>query len=139
MAIKVKAAGDGPATGMPKSLPPVKPAAPDEVSQVRAPTKAGYGMNGYEGRSSTSPGETVRSPLSLNMEAASDDEGLLDRIARLGVANSGDQVDLQSPQTRKVDASAYPTSFGHHPAAPGPKIPAKLGESAAPDPKDPNA
>ena len=113
MAIKVKAAGDGPNTGMMKSLPPVKPAAPDVVTAIRAPTRAGYGMNSFEGRSSTNPGETVTSPLSDNLKASSEDEGLLDRIARYGIANDGDRVDLQSPQTRPYSLDQkVPTAAG---------------------------
>jgi hypothetical protein len=143
MAVQVKAAGDGPNTGMLKTPPPVKPAAPDEITEVRRPTRAGYGMNGFSGRSSTSPGETVLSPLAENLKASQDDgEGLLDRIARLGVAKHGDDVDLQSPQTRNpgtrdgVSQEQYPATFGmrnRNDPAKAVKIPSVTGHSPMAD------
>jgi hypothetical protein len=126
------AKGNGPNTGMQKNVAPTRPAAPDEITAIRAPTKPGYGMNGDTSRSSTSPGELVQSPLAKNLEASSDSENLLNRIRH------GEDVELQSPQTRKVDATPYKTTFGMSGAKSGPKIPAKCGASEAPPVRKPS-
>ena len=109
MAIQIqkKAAGDKAATGTPKNVAPVRRPAPNEILHVRAPTLPGYGMNGDPNRSSTSPGELVQSPLAQNLEDSSDSENLLSQIRH------GGDAELQSPQTRKVSATPYPTTWGH--------------------------
>ena len=59
----MKAKGNAPATGMPRTP------APDEITNVRAPTAAGYGQNGPTNNSpSVPPGKRVVSPLGLSME-----------------------------------------------------------------------
>jgi hypothetical protein len=129
MAIQIqkKAAGDKAATGMPKTVAPVRRPAPDEVTAIRAPTHPGYGMNGDTNRSSTSPGELVQSPLAQNLEDSADSENLLNQIRH------GGNAELQSPQTRTVSAEPYPTAHGHHApnASPSGTVPAKFGASAS--------
>lgn len=141
MAVQAKAKGNGPATGMQKTPAPLRPAAPDEVTAIRAPTKPGYGMNGDTSRSNTSPGEQTKSILARNMEASVDDDGALDRITREGTAKVDDSI---SGQLRTIAKGNVPD----HPAMKSPNrqggtydfasLPAKCGESAAPDPKEPN-
>ncbi len=119
MAIQVKkaAVGDAPATGMMKTPPPVRPAPPDDITDVRNPhnLRSGLGMNGYRGASSLPPGQTRLSPLAENLKASSEDEGLLDRIAQRGTGkNVIADVDLQSPQTRDVSKEPYPSAHGMH-------------------------
>lgn len=108
MAVRTHAPGDGPATGMSKTP------APDQISNVRAPSQAGYGMSGGPNNpSSIEPSRAVESVLGSNMRQSSDDgEGLLDRVQRLGVAKSGDAVDMMASQTRHVDDTPYPPAFG---------------------------
>ena len=71
------AVGDSAQTGMPKNLAPTRPAkipGPDIVSTPRQEQNVGsrYGMNNFAGRSSTSPGEEVHSPLSESIRSASE-------------------------------------------------------------------
>jgi hypothetical protein len=134
MAIQVKTAAKGNSadTGTPVSLPPVKIKGPDVVSQARLGGDH-YGQNsGTSNPSSISVGEAVESDMAKSMRSAVNDEGLLDRIARVGVAKSGDSVDLQSPQTRKVSDTAYPAVHGQssrqaNSGSPGGAIPTKNG------------
>ena len=139
MAIQVKkaAAGDAPATGMMKTPPPVRPAPPDDISDVRNPhnVRSGLGMNGYSGASSLPPGQTRLSPLAENLRASSEgDEGLLDRIAQRGTGkNVIADVDLQSPQTRDVSKEPYPSAHGMHAPKSDGTIPSKLGGSPMAD------
>lgn len=111
----VPARGDSAATGAPKSIAPTRPArvpSPDIVSTPRAEQNVGskYGLNGFEGRSSTSPGETVMSPLAESIKSASDDgESILDSVIAHGTATP-----LPDWQTRDIDRSQHvPTTFGH--------------------------
>jgi hypothetical protein len=128
---------------MQKTPAPTRPAAPDEVTAVRAPTRPGYGMDGDTSRSNTSPGETVKSILARNLEASVDDDGALARIEREGTAKQDDSV---SGQLRTIAKGNVPD----HPAMKSPNkvgagtydfdtLPAKLGApSASNDPKEPN-
>lgn len=139
MAIIVEQAakGNAPSTGMQKTPAPTKPArpaAPDVISQARKGGDA-YGQNsGTANPSRLNPGEVLKSPMALNIEASSNDqsgESLLGRIARLGVAKSGDAVDTMSPQTRSGSDTAFPSAFGHakrgaDSGSPGGVIPTKI-------------
>jgi hypothetical protein len=99
--------------------------APDEVTSVRSPTKAGYGMNGDASGSSVPPCKAVRSVLGQNlMESQDDGDGVLQKIIEGGVAGRGDRVPADGNlQTRTVSVTPYPTAFGCGGAKPGPKIP----------------
>ncbi len=115
MAIIVEKAarGNAPATGMQKSKAPTRPAPPDAVSHVRAPTAQSYGENGgLNNMSRTNPGEFVQSDLAANLRASVDDP-IGDRLRTRTLADAkadGTDVDLQSPQLRKVDSTSYPVS-----------------------------
>jgi hypothetical protein len=127
------AKGNGPATGMEKSKPPVRtlPPPPDEISDMRHPT-AGYGISGGQNPSSIPPGAKLVSPLGQNLAASQsseDGESLLDRVARLGVAKSGSDVDLMSPQTRKIDDTMLPASMGMHKPSGSGTVPSATGSS----------
>jgi hypothetical protein len=136
------AAGDAANTGMMKTPPPTRPAVDDDVTSIRHPSPPSYGRShpGFN-PSSLAPGKTLSSDLAKNLAASSSaepdgSESLLDRIARLGVAKSGDQVDLQSPQTRKVDATQLPASFGlknQSDSAKAVRIPSTMGSSPMAD------
>ncbi|HVA17446.1 MAG TPA: hypothetical protein VMV59_07000 [Candidatus Dormibacteraeota bacterium] len=141
---KIAARGDAPNTGAPGPTPaPVKrvvPAAPDAVSSIRHPTLAAdYGQNGYVGRTSTNPGERVASDLAENMRATAGDD-VLDNIIARGTARADAEFELQSPQTRTVDASPITPAFGMRSRTAGQeggKVPASLGATST-APKDPN-
>lgn len=112
MAISVKkaAAGDAPATGVPgfTPAPKAKPQPPDQISQVRNPTAAGYGMNNFAGRSSLNPGEKLLSPMAASLRAAQDDgEGVLDTVEARGAKSADSNF-----ETRQEPTTAYPTAFG---------------------------
>jgi hypothetical protein len=137
MAISVKkaAAGNAPATGMPKTPAPTRQAPPDAVTTIRNPTAQNYGENGpLHNASRTNPGEIVESDLARNLrESANDGEGVLDTIIKQGV-----HTDL-SWQTRDIAAKNVPTHPAMHSAnaggAPARQVPSKLGESVF----DPNS
>ena len=142
MAIIVKkaAVGDAPATGMMKTPPPVRPPAPDEVSEIRHPSLQTHGMNGPNNPSSVPPG--VGGPLSAlgkNLKASVDDDGLLDRIAQRGVGKGViADVDLQSPQTRDVSKEQYPSVHGQtrrqsDEGSPGGTVPSACGAPVTDD------
>lgn len=88
--------------------------APDEVTSVRSPTKAGYGMNGDTSGSSVPPGKAVRSILGQNlMESQDDGEGVLQKIIEGGVAGRDDRVPADgNVQQRTVSANPYPITRG---------------------------
>jgi hypothetical protein len=133
MAIKVKttAAGNGPATGMQKTPAPTRPAAPDEVTAIRAPTRAGYGMNGDTSRSNTNPGEQNKSILARNMEASVDDDGALERITRQGTARVDDSISGQLRTIAKGNVPDHPAMKSPNKVGAGTydfdSLPAKLG------------
>lgn len=135
--VKKPAAGDAPNTGAPGPTPaPVKFANP---SMAERDFKPGYGTNHDPHPSAIDPGEKAASALADNLrsKAAESDAGdLLGRIAERGTARGkAADVELQSPQTRDVDDTPYPTTFGMTGARPGPKVPAKCGASSF----DPNS
>ena len=117
MAIQVKAKGDHPATGMPR------PIAPDEVSHIRAPGAAGYGMNGPQA-SSVDPAKAVLSPLAHNLKASVDDDGCLDRIIKEGTARQDDTV---TGQLRKIASGNVPNHPAMSGASKGGTVPGKIG------------
>ncbi len=107
MAIIVEKAarGNAPATGMQKTPRPARPAPPDAVSHVRAPTAQSYGENGpLNNQARLNPGETMESDLGKSMRAAVDDP-VMDRLRSRTLADAktgGNEIDLQSPQTRDI-------------------------------------
>ena len=136
------APGDAPNTGAPgPTPPPSRPAPPDEVTELRHPAnlRSGYGLNGYSGPSSIPPGQQKLSPLAENLKASSEaPDGLtLDHIIQHGTARDT-SVDLQSTQTRKIDATPSKSSFGLtrrgiDSGSPGGTVPARTGAIAADD------
>lgn len=105
MAIIVEKAarGNAPATGMQKSKAPTRPAPPDAVSHVRAPTAQSYGENGpLNNQSRLNPGERMESDLGKSMAV---DDPVMDRLLSRTLADvkaGGNDIDLQSPQTRDI-------------------------------------
>jgi hypothetical protein len=101
------AAGNAPATGMPR------PVAPDVISAPRA-AHSGYGQNGYAGSSSLTPNDDSNkgvSPLAANMKAAGErgSDSALDGIVKDGSARISPDW-----QTRPVsNEQKVPTAFGH--------------------------
>jgi hypothetical protein len=143
MAIQVKEAakGNASATGMPRSE------APDEISRVRSPSGSGHGMNGDPNGSSVAPGKRVVSPLGLNLEQSSDDDGVLNAIMQKGSAAmsttpTGDGVTaadgVVGSQLRDISAknvpdhSAMASNRTRQPSYLGPRetIPSTLGATA---------
>jgi hypothetical protein len=126
-----------PNTGMPTTLAPTRPAKvppPDIVSTLRAEHNVGsrYGLNGFAGRSSTSPGEMVQSPLAASIKTASEKESnpVLDAIiakgsAAMSVTPTGDAVTategVTGSQLRKI-------AEGNVPDHPFMKSPNKTGK-----------
>jgi hypothetical protein len=80
-------------------------------------------MNGVQ-PSSVEPGKAVRSPLAANLKSSVDDDGVLDRIIRDGTARQDESV---TGQLRKIAAGNVPTHPAMKGAAPGPKVPGKIG------------
>jgi hypothetical protein len=115
--------------------------APDEVSQVRSPSMAGFGMNGFAGASSDVPSKNTMSPLSQNLKSSVDDAGVLDQVIARGTAKS--QVGYEtvveggqeSSQLRAISDKNVPNAFGMKSAnsggAPSGKVPPKLGINEA--------
>lgn len=122
------AKGNGPATGMPRTPAPTKPAAPDLISRVRDPHGSGYGSNdGANNPSSINPGKQMLSPMAQNLKASSDDgESALDTVIAKGVS-----MDTPDWQMRAVSSKGYPINPGTQGAAKGPSIPDRLGASVA--------
>jgi hypothetical protein len=119
MAVQAKAKGNAPATGMQKTP------APDAISTPRSPGGQGYGTGGPVGNSpSVLPGAGVRSTLAANLKSSVDDDGVLDRVIREGTARQDNSV---TGQLRKIADSNVPTHPAMKGAAPGPKVPGKLG------------
>jgi hypothetical protein len=118
--VKTTATGNAADTGTPVSIAPTRPAAPDEVSSVRAPSRAGHGMNGYAGASSLAPGQMTRSPLADNLVATVGDAAL-DAVVKFGSAamrspETGDDVEdvkgTPATQIRKLAPGNVPDSWG---------------------------
>jgi hypothetical protein len=122
------AKGNAPDTGMPKQP---RPAAPDQISKVRAPSTQGYGMNdGASNPSSVAPDKIAQtmSPLAANLKASADDDGVLDHVIAHGTKLDG----VISGQLRKIADGNVPThsAFAKRGAAsgsPGGSIPSKNG------------
>ncbi len=126
--VETSATGDSANTGMPKNLAPTRPAkvpGPDIVSQPRNPQNVGsrYGMNNFAGRSSTSSGEAVNSPLSLSIKSASEkgSDPVLDAIiakgsAAMDVTLTGDVVTategVTGSQIRKIGTGNVADAYG---------------------------
>ena len=115
MAISVKEAakGNAPSTGTPGFTPaPTKPQPPD-VTMVRNPTAAGYGMNGYTGRSSVDPGKTVISPLAAAIKADVNDPALDAVIASgMGKKTTIDSSSKLTGQERPISDTPFPPAHG---------------------------
>jgi len=131
--VKVKAKGDGPATGMPRNVPP------DDISNVRAPNGSGYGeAGGVNNPSSIAPGKTVVSRLGANIGSlpggSVDDDGVLQTILSRprGALDEGEG----DWQTRKYDPTQkVPNAHGMRSrtangGSPGDKVPNKIGASS---------
>ena len=101
-------------TGMPKTIAPTRPArlGPDVISTPRLPRGgSAYGQNQFAGRSSTSPGEMVRSPLAQSIKDASErgSDAVLDHIIEHGTAKQDDSV---TGQLRKIADGNVPIHPG---------------------------
>lgn len=127
----------GPETQIGPTPAPTKP----YVNPTLAPRDfhGGYGQNNDTTPSSIAPGRAVSAPLAdeiRRVNAQGDGGDLLGRIIERGTSRgAATDVELQSPQTRTVDATPYPA----HPAmakrgpdsgSPGGTVPSKLGASA---------
>ena len=127
--VKVPAKGD--ATGGVRLGPTPAPTTADMArAKDTAMGRTNYGANAYSGRVVADPGKTVTSPLAdqLRAKAAEGDGGdLLGRIISKSTRGPAADLDLQSPQTRQVDATPLKASHGMKGASAGPKVPAKLG------------
>lgn len=136
--VKKPAQGNAKNTGAPGPTPaPVKYVNP---TLNEKDFKPGYGTNHFTGASSVAPGQTAESDLArdLRSKAAQGDAGdLLGRIASRGTTRgNAAAVELQSPQTRDVDDSPYPTAHGmRNRSGEGAKVPDKLGQAVF----DPNS
>jgi hypothetical protein len=122
------AKGNAPDTGMPKQP---RPAAPDQISKVRAPSAQGYGMNaGGSNPSSVAPDKIAQtmSPLAANLKASVDDDGVLDDV----IAHGTKLDDEINGQLRKIAGGNVPTHSafakrGVDSGSPGGTVPAKTG------------
>jgi hypothetical protein len=144
-----RAKGDAPKTGAPGPTPaPVRKYATDPAVVGRSDSPA-YGAAKNIGPSSVDPGTTDTSPLAddLRRVAADSDAGdLIGDIATHGTSRNT-SLDLQSTQTRNVSDQMIAPSHGMKRQTSPSKIgdvevgtlPSKLGASAAPLPKEPNA
>ena len=104
-----------------------KTPAPDEITHVRGPSAAGYGMNNDPNSPSVAPGKRVLSPLAANLESSVDDDGVQAHVIAHGTA-------MPSPdfQTRAVSDKGYPPAHGMRSrtasdGSPGDTVPAKIG------------
>jgi hypothetical protein len=137
--VKTTAKGNAANTGAPgpTPAPKAKPQQPDQISQVRAPTHVGYGMNSFAGRSSLNPGEQLLSPMALSLKAASDDgENVLATVVAKGTARRDSSI---TSQLRDIAPGNVPDAFGMASARsrqatyPGPRgaVPATTAKSDA--------
>jgi hypothetical protein len=109
--VKTTATGNAADTGTPVTPAPTRRAAPDEVTSVRSPSRAGYGMNNYPGASSLAPGQMTRSPLGDNL-ADSMNDPTLDAIVKLGTARNNTTGETMAPQTRTLLPGNVPDAYG---------------------------
>jgi hypothetical protein len=96
-----------------------------------------YGNNGYPGRSSIDPGQSVTSPLADDLRRSADDgQDTLGKVIAGGSSRKEAIGDLGDAQQRTVDAKAYPTTRGCEGAAASktsggkPAVPSILDKSA---------
>ncbi len=139
--VKTAARGDAPSQKIGPTPAPVKKYVNPILTERVEPT--GYAMAKNLGPSSVEPGTSNTSPLADELKrvnAQSDAGDELQNIIESGTARDS-MVDLQSLQTRPYDdVQDVPTTPGmRNRNNEGGTIPAKLGDSAPPDPKDPNA
>ncbi len=139
--VKTAAKGDAPGPKIGPTPAPAKKYVNPVLVERQEPT--GYGMAKNLGPSSVEPGTTLTSPLADELKrvnAMGDGGDHLQDIIEHGTARDT-MVDLASLQTRPYDdVQDVPTSHGmRNRSNEGGKVPNKLGESAAPDPTDPNA
>jgi hypothetical protein len=130
------AKGNGPNTGMPKSVAPTKRVAAN--LDFGGKGDQGYGRNRYGGPSSLTPGQTTESALATDLRttAAAGGDDVLSTVQKLGAAAMrsplpGDEVEdvagLPGSQVRDVGDKNVPDSFGMSSARsrqatyPGPK------------------
>jgi hypothetical protein len=106
MAIIVEKAakGNAPATGMPKTSPPTKTAGEQALARDRAwgGGTANPGANRYSGSSVLRPGQKA-DPATISATAPVDP--VMDRLLSRPLADAkagGNELDLQSPQTRDI-------------------------------------
>ena len=94
---------------MQKTPAPTRPAAPDEVTAIRAPTKPGYGNERRHVAQQHSRPASKPSPiLARNLEASVDDDGALDRITREGTAKVDDSISGQLRTIAKGNVPDHP-------------------------------
>jgi hypothetical protein len=136
--VTVPARGDAPQRKPGPTPAPTKTYVNPVVVERSAPS--GYGVKDL-GPSSIEPGTKRTSPLAdeLKRMGAQGDGG----DALQDVIEQGVRTHAGADQTRKVDPTQYPTTYGLEKrgpdsGSPGGTVPSKCGESAAPDPKDPN-
>jgi hypothetical protein len=113
------AKGNGPATGMPKTP------APDEVTNIRAPSAPGYGMNGVQ-PSSVPPGKAVLSPLAANLKSSVTDDAI-DSV----IANGTARNDKVTSQLRTIAAGNVATAHGMKGPDNSARVPSKIGATNA--------
>jgi hypothetical protein len=127
--VKVPAKGDAKNTGSPGPTP-APTSAELALKRDTSMGRTSYGANAWDGRTAADPGKSVSSPLADQLRAKNGeaDGDLLGRIIERGSSRAVvADVDLQSPQTRQVDATPLPTTHGMKGATAGPKVPTKLG------------
>jgi hypothetical protein len=117
MAVQAKAKGNGPATGMQKTP------APDEITSIRSPSQAGYGMNTPQ-PSSVAPGKRVLSPLAANLESSVDDDGVLAAVIAKGTTRVDSEI---TSQLRDIAPNIVPDHPHMGKPANSPRIPDKIG------------
>jgi len=103
--VQTTANGNAADTGTPITPAPTRPQAPD-VTLTRAPTPAGYGMNGDRSRVSVDPGQNVESPLAANLRAGD---------TALAAVIAGKPIETNGPtgQERPINPTPFPTAHGH--------------------------
>jgi hypothetical protein len=144
--VTVTARGDASATGAPGPTPaPTRKYVNPVLTERVEPT--GYGQAKDLGPSSVEPGTTNTSPLADELKrvnAEGDGGDHLQDVIEHGIARNS-SVDLAAPQTRDVSGVSPPLAHGQKRQTTPSKVgdvevgtlPAKLGASAAPDPKEP--
>jgi hypothetical protein len=124
------ASGNAPNTGMPKNKPPVRQRFDQLTGVFGAPLPGkthdgAYGQNRYGGASSTTPGQTVESPMATDLRTTAaqgaDGGDVLATVQKFGAAAMrnplpGDDVEdvrgTPATQLRDIAAKACPDSYG---------------------------